>query len=231
LKDAKFILPWTHIGEDFWKQNFPQYVNKIFTVPAGIDTSLFYPEKKTISTSVRILLVGRCVPYKNHDQVLLALSELILENKISSVKLHILGEGPTKPSLFALAKKLRLKSIVSFLPRTTYTKMRYIYSSYDFLILPSFNEAIGMCVPESMACGTACVVSDTVGAEMYVSHKSNGYIYKTGDIQELKKAILHMSNKSVSQKYGANASNHIRTNYSVETVAKKFRIIINGLLE
>jgi glycosyltransferase involved in cell wall biosynthesis len=53
------------------------------------------------------------------------------------------------------------------------------------LVLPSLEEGFGLVVPQALACGTPCIVSDRVGARDLISHRENGSIFAVGDSSAL----------------------------------------------
>jgi len=121
-----------------------------------------------------------------------------------------------------------LKNEVKILNRMSHSDMRKVYINHDVLLLPSIGEAIGMVVPESMACGTPVIVSDTVGAKDYVIESENGLIFKTGDYRDLTDKILAVSKMDIG-KMGKNAAKHIAENYNIEKVADNFYKILKNL--
>lgn len=51
----------------------------------------------------------------------------------------------------------------------------------NVLVLPSLEEGFGLVVPQALACGCPCVVSDRVGAKDLIRHRENGAIVAAGD--------------------------------------------------
>ena len=64
-------------------------------------------------------------------------------------------------------------------------------------ILPSHFEPWGVVVHEYTAAGFPIICSDEVGArEIFVDNKLNGYIYKAGNVNQLKESLKKMIDKS-----------------------------------
>jgi glycosyltransferase involved in cell wall biosynthesis len=53
------------------------------------------------------------------------------------------------------------------------------------LVLPSLEEGFGLVVPQALACGTPCVVSDRVGGKDLIRHRDNGSIFPVQDATAL----------------------------------------------
>jgi glycosyltransferase involved in cell wall biosynthesis len=67
--------------------------------------------------------------------------------------------------------------------------MPAIYALADVFVLPSEREPWGLAVNEAMACGTAVVASDEVGAAYDLIDESCGRIVRSGDPEDLAAAI------------------------------------------
>ncbi|MCF7871720.1 glycosyltransferase family 4 protein [Candidatus Woesearchaeota archaeon] len=178
---AEKILPWTNRSKDFLIKQMPELKNKIEVVPAGIDNKMFYPVKRKKSKTLRLLFVGRMVPYKSLHLLLEAIKQL----KEKNITLSVYGEGPLKEEYVKFVKTNKLKNCVFFEKPYKREAFKKICAEHDALVLPSYNEAIGMVVPEALACGLPVIVSDTAGATTYVEHGKNGLIFKTGNLKDL----------------------------------------------
>jgi teichuronic acid biosynthesis glycosyltransferase TuaC len=105
------------------------------------------------------LSVGNLVPLKGHDLVLRAVAE------ISGLHLWIVGGGPERNNLEALAGSLGIAQRVRFLGMVPHERMAEVYSAADVLVLASEREGWPNVLLEAMACGTRVVttkVSDVV---------------------------------------------------------------------
>jgi len=65
-----------------------------------------------------------------------------------------------------------------------------VYSASDVYISPATQEAFGLTVLESMACGTPVVAFNTGGARDIIGHKSTGYLADLGDADSLATGIV-----------------------------------------
>jgi glycosyltransferase involved in cell wall biosynthesis len=231
FKEAKLILPWTYNSLIFAKENFSKEDNKkVKLLTPGIDSKKFHkiPFKKDTKI-VNIVQVSRMIPYKNHKDLINAVN--ILKNK-HSLKIHLtlLGKGYYRTELEKLVANLGMSKSVEFIDKIESEQMYKIYSKQDILVLPSYNEAIGMVVPEAMACGVPTIVSDTCGAKTYVREGVDGYVFKTGDINDLvKKILLLAKDRKKCSEFGLRAEKSIKTNYTNQIIAKKlYKFIVEA---
>jgi glycosyltransferase involved in cell wall biosynthesis len=79
--------------------------------------------------------------------------------------LLILGDGPDRPRLMALADHLKIADRVQFLGHRPSTETPAFYRKLDLLVLPSVSrpnwiEQFGRVLVEAMACGVPVVGSD-----------------------------------------------------------------------
>jgi glycosyltransferase involved in cell wall biosynthesis len=105
-----------------------------------------------------VLFVGRLVPYKGLDVLLHALHRHPVH-----LPLVIAGDGPQRRALESLAAQLGVRT--RFLGRVSDQELPDLYRNAALTVLPSVNrqEAFGISLLESMACGTPVVASDLPG--------------------------------------------------------------------
>ncbi|MBT3405574.1 glycosyltransferase family 4 protein [Candidatus Woesearchaeota archaeon] len=225
FEQSRFILSWTRKGEEFGKQYFPvTNKSKIHTLLAGVDTEIFkkVKVKRDRNKIIKLLIVARLISYKRHNDLLNALHHLKTNYPDVKFELGILGSGPLKENIESSIISLNLTNEVKFLNRVPYSEINKVYCSHDILVLPSYNEAIGMVVPEAMACGLPVIVSDTCGAVDYVDNNKNGYIFKTADHIDLAKKILQLREKKKRDLFGKLSQKLIQEKYGVDSIAKQF---------
>lgn len=211
------VLVFTKEGEAFFDKYVPEI--EVVLAPAPVDTSLFFCDSNKSFMSdgtLRVLMNARYVKYKNHQDLFKALSELRRSGK--KFRLTLIGRGGNlQEELKNEIRKINLVEEVEFLNPVPRTELRELYIRHDVLILPSLNEAVGMVVPEAMACGIPTITSDTVGANVYVKNGETGIIYKTGNVPELSKAIYSMMDSQLLRRMGKCAYKHINDHYSKDS--------------
>jgi glycosyltransferase involved in cell wall biosynthesis len=110
-------------------------------------------DKHVIFTAVR------AVPWKNIDFIIRLIPKL-LDKKVVFV---IAGEGPLYDEWKKLAKDLLVEDSVRFVGKLNRREMGEWYSAADVFVLPSGYEGFPHVIPEALAFGLRCFVSDKGG--------------------------------------------------------------------
>jgi len=150
-------------------------------VPNGVDPEVFRPGAAP-GTQDTLLVVGRLVPYKGVDVLLRALASMT-----GAPPLLVAGDGPERPRLVALARRLGVDA--RFLGRVPDEELPALYRAARLTVLPSINrqEAFGITLIESMACGTPVVASRLPGVAEVASLA--GVLAEPGDPASLAAAL------------------------------------------
>jgi glycosyltransferase involved in cell wall biosynthesis len=142
----------------------------------GVDLTLFRPTDRAAArmglslTRPTLLAVGNLVGLKRHRLMVEALADL------PECDLIIVGEGPERAAITALARELRLADRVRLPGRVPQDRLPDIYTAADLLLLVSTSEGWPNVLLESMACGTPVIVSDLDGIEDIVAAPEAGVI-------------------------------------------------------
>lgn len=146
-------------------------------VPNGIDPKRFTPAGPARAGGY-LLFVGRLVRYKGVDVLLSALA-LLRPN----VPLYIAGDGPLRGHLQAKARQLGVDA--RFLGHVPDDDLPALYRGALLTVLPSVTcqEAFGIALLESMACGTPVVASRLPGVTELAA--LGGLVSPPGDAKAL----------------------------------------------
>lgn len=106
-----------------------------------------------------VLFVGRLIARKGLDVLLRANA-----GASSAVRLVVIGDGPDRVALQALASELGLDDHVRWLGRRSNTEARHWMAQAVALLVPSEFEQWGLVVNEAWMAPTLVLGSDTVGA-------------------------------------------------------------------
>ncbi len=154
--------------------------SKLMTMPNGVDSVRFHiqcqaevrraldwPEVPTL------ISVGNLVENKGHH---IAIETLV---DLPDFHLVIVGDGPERQALAALAHRLQLASRVRFTGRLDQVALVDWYNAADILLLPSSREGWPNVLLESMACGTPVVATAVGGVSEIVSSECAGRLMAT----------------------------------------------------
>ena len=104
------------------------------------------------SDRAHLLWVGRMVPIKGLDVLLRSMA--LLRETSEAFVLHLLGDGPLRPELEALARTLGLQDCVRFEGSVDHQRLGDWYRAAGLTVLSSHSEGLPNVLRESLACGT-----------------------------------------------------------------------------
>ncbi|HEV3333145.1 MAG TPA: glycosyltransferase [Bryobacteraceae bacterium] len=104
-----------------------------------------------------VLFVGRFYRRKRVEVLLRAAAAL--RSRIPDFEIRIVGNGPCRPTLHALARALRLDGTVTWLGDVSRAELAREYNRCTLLCLPSVQEGFGIVLLEAMAAGKPIVAS------------------------------------------------------------------------
>jgi len=154
----------------------------LHVIPNSVDTDLFCPRERRESKPFCFLTVGNLELRKNIAMLLHAFKEC--ENS----ELVIVGDGPEKGRLMALAKELGIASRVQFRGAMPRKQMPAIFQEADAFVLASRNESFGVVCIEALATGIP-VISTRCGGPEGIINESTGVLVENNHCAELAHAM------------------------------------------
>jgi teichuronic acid biosynthesis glycosyltransferase TuaC len=157
--------------------------SKVIVLRNGVDLDVFGLEDQRAARA-RLGLpavgrlatcVGNLVPEKGQSLAIEALTHA------PDLRLVIVGDGPLRAELAALARNLGVEQRVTFRPAMPQRDLRHLYASTDVLLLTSTREGWPNVVLEAMACGTPVVGVDVGAVRDMVSSAGVGRVIDSRD--------------------------------------------------
>lgn len=145
----------------------------------GLTESFFkYPESKEKAKdqngekqTIKLLFVGRLVPYKGADMVIEAICKLN-QSVQEKVLLTIVGDGSERQKLEEQIRQLNLESKVLFSGWIPQEQTVDYYRNADIFCFPSVREFGGAVVLEAFANGLPAIVVNNGGIGEYVTEQT-----------------------------------------------------------
>jgi glycosyltransferase involved in cell wall biosynthesis len=214
------VSAFLYIGEE--NRKFYKFYGvpdeKLFFAPYVVDNERFQKEYERLKDKkeelreelgiepddVVILFVGKLIPKKRpmdllkaYESILGTSDTLSIDGNILTSNVHLLyvGDGELRLNLEKYTKEHNLKN-VHFVGFKNQTEISKYYAISDIFVLPSdVGETWGLVVNEAMNFRLPVIVSDLVGCGSdLVKHGENGYIFKTGDTEELARYLESLIN-------------------------------------
>ena len=201
------------------------YAEKIITISNGVSVNelghvVRNKELRSNSNCRNLISVSYLIMRKGIEFNLRAFAELTI--KYPNVKYTIIGDGPEKAHLEALASNLDKTNRVEFLGMLSHKEVLTHMAKADVFSLPSWNEAFGVVYIEAMAHGKPVVGCQGEGIEDFVEHGKTGMLVKPQDVDSLVDALdFLISHQEEANAMGQRARKHVLENYTWERNAEK----------
>jgi glycosyltransferase involved in cell wall biosynthesis len=199
--------------------------NKLKIIPNGVDLEPFNEPAPSVRAEfaggdARLVgFAGRLVPDKGGALLLSAAQAVLTE--FPNTKFVFAGEGPARAEWEQLAVRLGIGSQVIFAGRRD--DMPAVYAALEVVVLPSFKEAMPMCLLEALAAAKP-VVATAVGAiPKVIIPEVTGLLCDPGDAAALSQAILRLlRDRELGRMLGSRGRAHVERNFAAEVVGRSY---------
>ncbi len=209
---------------------------RIEVVSNGLDLKRYgragrqeFRDKFGLGGSPVIMHGGRLSFEKRIDGVIKAMPQVL--KAIPEAKLLIVGRGPAKKSLEALAEKLGVQGSVVFTGYVSDADFPKAFAAADVLALNSPVETQSLIVLEAFATGVPVVGADAGAIPDAVLHGVNGYLFKTDDVEAMAGYLIRaLADKGLREKLGEGAL-RAASGHSLEKSAEKLLAVYESAIE
>jgi glycosyltransferase involved in cell wall biosynthesis len=206
-------------------------LQKISSVPTGIDLSLYSPGDKEKAKAALGLpagglylgVVASLREWKGHAYLFQALAKL--KRRHPDLQLLVIGGGPEQKNLEDLAGRLQLTSSVRMLGNQD--NVSAWFNAMDLFVLPSYaHEGLPQAIMQAMACGLP-VVSTNVGAiGEAVLHNETGLLVAPRDADALAEALARLvGDAKIRREMSAAAYAHAQKHFGLEVMLDKMEAV------
>ena len=153
----------------------------------GVDPEQFSSGRDAAVDAPVILSVGNLIPIKGHDVLIRSVASL--SSEFSQLRLEIIGEGPERSALAALAAKLQIAERVRFHGHQSREQVAAAMRRCTIFALPSRYEGLGCVYLEAMSVGKPVIGCRGQGIAEVIRHGFNGFLVGPENDRELALAI------------------------------------------
>jgi glycosyltransferase involved in cell wall biosynthesis len=168
-------------------------------IPSGVDVDRFHPRDKTAlraelgldEHALFIVSVASLIARKGVDVAIRALADP--STTARNIHLLLIGAGPERSRLGALAADLGVSERVHFRGEQTVTRVADYMAAADIFVLPSHYEGRSNVVLEAQASGLPVVASDIPGCRDLIESGETGLLAPRGNSAALAKAFAALA--------------------------------------
>lgn len=195
-------------------------IKNLYILYNGVDTSIFYPNKKQTNTVFTIGCIANFVDWKSQETLIYAIN--ILKKKQLKIKTIFIGSGPTLQTCINLAKTLNLTESIEFKKEVHHQELATFYNNLDLFVLPSYFEGFGCVFTEAAACGIPYIICKHQGASEYIPEtETNLWTFTPKNYSELAYKIEYYMKKKPEQ--------HLNKTLNINILIKDFIAYLNQL--
>jgi len=236
LSESDLVMPVSR----HWREKLIQLgceERKIVVHRMGVDVDGFrFRERRPMpGEDVKIVSVGRLIEKKGHEYVIRAVGRLINEGK--GITCVIVGDGPLREQLEALAGELRVAERVVFKGAMTAERLADLYESGHLFVLPSVTsregdqEGIPVVLMEAQALGLPVVSTYHSGIPELVIDGETGLLVPERDVGALYVALKGLiENPSRWAALARGARQHVEEHYDIRTLNDRLEAMLTDLV-
>jgi glycosyltransferase involved in cell wall biosynthesis len=199
--------------------------DRVVSIPTGIDLERFHPGDRDAARAAVGLPVGQSLvgivatlrSWKGHRYLMQALAAL----GRADVRLAIVGDGPQRQALEALARDLNLQERIHF--AGDQADVAPWMQAFDLFCLPSYaNEGVPQALMQAMACGLPVVTTPVGSIEEIVTDGDTGLLVPPENVERLRDAIARLLDDAQTRsRLGARAAGVARERFGEERMVER----------
>jgi glycosyltransferase involved in cell wall biosynthesis len=234
-KCSDVILPVS----DYTKEQLIRHgtnARKTITVYNSIDLEVFDKDSQNARVNLdkgngtAIMCVGNLTKVKGQQYYLMAAAKVL---KHYTAKFYVVGDGPLRPYLEGLARRLGIEKNVIFTGRIHWPQIYYVLSNIaDICVSSSLSENFPFYLLECMAAKKPIVATNVGGISEAVIDTVNGYLVPPKDPSSMAKAILKLIEEpDKARKMGMEGRRILEQKFSMNVITTKLSNIYESALE
>jgi len=165
------------------------------------------------TTHFTLLFVGRLATIKELATLLRATA--LAAQTLPNLRVWLVGDGPARASLEALATELNLIARVRFFGQRLDTAA--FFSAADCFVMSSVSEGLPMSLLQAMSIGLPAITTDVGGMAEVLRLSQSGFLVPVGDAPAYAQAILKLAtDPALRQQLSINALTAYHHHFTLE---------------
>lgn len=140
-----------------------------------------------LGPGVHIGLFGGLIRRKRVDLAVRGFAEVAKRTPAADVRLHLVGEGPLRAKLEALAAELGVADRVRF--HGFLDAPLGLMAAMDVVLLTSDREGVPRSLMEALALGRTCISSAFPGVASLITEGQTGFLFEMGSVDGLARVL------------------------------------------
>jgi len=234
LTRADAVTVVSHAMRDYCKEH-DLAPKKIIVQSMGVDLDEVFTPGDAANTRDGLIFVGRLVEKKGVEYLIEAMA--ILRPKYPQLKLTIVGDGPLRESLIALAQTRGVSGRVRFLGSVRNEDVPGYLRTAAIFVMPSVvaesgdQEGLGLVAVEAQGCGCAVVASDLPAVRDTVVDGQTGLMARPADAADLADKIrVLLDDNALRNSLAESGRRHAMENFNWTAVGSVYTRIIRDLI-
>lgn len=227
------VVVGSHQEQWALEQGVPR--ERLHRIPCGVPTADFQPRATPREPGpLRLLGVGRLHGAKGIDVTLHAMAAAAERSPLAAeATLTLIGDGPLRGDLEALARELAVADRVTFAGAQPIERVREELLRADVFVQHSLkqpdgsNEGFGVAVAEASACGLPVLVSDCGGLPDQVVDNETGLITPQRDADAMADAIARLAqDPALRDRLGVAGRQRMIDRFDAADQARKLEVVL-----
>ena len=184
------------------------------------------PEKQPIIGGIGRLAAGEV---KGFDLLLVA--AYLLQDTVPGLQVLIVGDGPRRPFLEDVARRLGVRHRVHFVG--TAQDIRVPLALMDLFVFPSrWPEAFGLTLVEAMAAGKPVIATWMGAIPEIIQHGVSGWLVPTEDPASLAEGIARLMNdRTAARRIGYQGQTRVREAFSLDRMTAEVEKVYQEVVD
>jgi glycosyltransferase involved in cell wall biosynthesis len=205
-----------------WISHWGVPEKKIAVIYNAVELTSFLPSSVPLSTPIKLVTVGRLVPWKQVDHLIEAVAEC------DGVGLVVVGDGPERERLEKLVSNRDLTDRVYFAGQRSKQETLSLMAACDLFVLNSTYEGLPHVVLEAMSVGLPVVATAVGGTPEVVHDGDNGVLIAPTANGLLSKTLLKLISSPAERQRLANGAKRTVKRFQPSAMVEETQAVLQA---